>query len=320
MAWSVPIKFENKIYVIEHRKMGLGVFAEPGLIDEVAAEKIINLVNAAVTKATLFFESLAEKAVKGSRVNVLNKSASLYSRFEYLRDMHKQVVGEAVSRAGERIVEEKVTDFGKSATITFPAFDLQKKAEWLGLAAVDAFFSWTEHVMIHIAILQGKIATGEEVADRASADWPAKFKGAIDLGDPATKRFFDDLLLIRRQLRNYMAHGAFGRRGEAFTFHSPAGAVPVLLPHQSGGTRFTLVGASAFENPSALDVLERFVDHLWSGVCEPAKMYIQDTHLPLILSMAVDGTYKEAMKSAEDMEELIRALEYQFDQAANMDW
>ncbi len=175
-------------------------------------------------------------------------------------------------------------------------------------------------MFIHLAILQTKITTGVEVADLATADWSEKFKRAIDLGDKTMKRLFDDLLTIRRQTRNYMAHGAFGRRGEAFKFHSSAGAVPVLLSDQAGGHRFTLLDASDFNEPSALDVIDNFLRHLWSGNREPARLYIQESHLPIILPMATDGTYKVAMESTDNMQGLITALEYDFDRAADMDW
>ena len=222
--------------------------------------------------------------------------------------------------ADEKIVEEKVTEFGSSSTVLFPSWELREKARWLGQATIDAFFSWTEHVLIHLAILQGKVITGLEVAELAIAEWPSKFKTALDLQDPVTKTVFDELLLIRRQLRNYMAHGAFGKRGEAFLFHSDAGAVPVLLTEGTSKHHFQFGGEFDFEEASALDAISRFIDHLWSGPREAAHLYIQESHLPSILTMASDGRYAAAIRSVEDMESLIDYLNYQFDQAANMDW
>ncbi|SRR6266496_3597901 len=320
VAWSVPITFEGKVYVIEHRKLGLGVFAGDAKTEEQQAAKITLLIRKAVNTAAAFFEWLAEQAVAKSKLNVENRSASLFARFEYLRDLYRKTADEAESRKDERIVKETRRNGGVSQIIRFPALELRKNAEWLGLSAIDAFFSWTEHVFIHLAILQTKITTGVEVADLATADWSEKFKRAIDLGDKTMKRLFDDLLTIRRQTRNYMAHGAFGRRGEAFKFHSSAGAVPVLLSDQAGGHRFTLLDASDFNEPSALDVIDNFLRHLWSGNREPARLYIRESHLPIILPMATDGTYKVAMESTDNMQGLITALEYDFDRAADMDW
>ena len=54
------------------------------------------------------------------------------------------------------------------------------------------------------------------------------------------KPFYDELVFVRRQVRNFVAHGAFGKQGEAFKFHSKAGAVPVMLPHKNKSNRFSL--------------------------------------------------------------------------------
>jgi hypothetical protein len=158
------------------------------------------------------------------------------------------------------------------------------------------------------------------VSDLAEADWETKFKTALDINDPATKAFFDHLIEIRRELRNFVAHGAFGKKGQAFHFHSTAGAVPVVLPYKAGSRRFKLAGADYFDHEAAITVIEQFVGHLWSGPRNLARMYIQERGLPLILPMATDGKYAMAMSSQGAMKSLIEMLHYQSDQAANMDW
>jgi hypothetical protein len=74
-----------------------------------------------------------------------------------------------------------------STTISFPAFEIAKNASWLAMAAIDAFFSWTEHIFIHLTTLQGRITTAAEVAKLADANWPTKFKTAVDITDAITK-------------------------------------------------------------------------------------------------------------------------------------
>ena len=51
-----------------------------------------------------------------------------------------------------------------------------------------------------------------------------------------------------------------------------------------------------------------------------AKIYIQDSGLPLILTMTINGKYKKAMKSEQDMHKLVDVLAYLNDQSSNMDW
>ena len=117
-----------------------------------------------------------------------------------------------------------------------------------------------------------------------------------------------------------MAHGAFGKNGEAFHFHSGTGAVPLLLPHQRGKNRFTITEDLGFNDAEAIQVIEQFIEHLWSGEREPARLYIQENDIPTILTMAADGGYRQAMNSVEDMKEFLDHLCHAWDNSANMDW
>jgi hypothetical protein len=320
ISWSVPIDFHGRAFLIEHRKFGVGVFAHDPDTEEDAARKIVNYIKKAVRAARPFFDWLAEQAVDASALNVINNSSALYSRFSYFRDAYLRKAQEAKDRKDERIIKEGETSSGKWTSISFPAMQLQAEARWLALAAIEAFFSWTEHVFIHIAILSGALKTGKEVARFAEADWSAKFKHALDISDAVSKDFFDKLIEIRRELRNFVAHGAFGKDGKAFEFHSGAGAVPVLLPHRLGNRKFSIGERLTFDDDGALKLIDAFIEHLWEGRRAPAELYIQQSQLPIIMTMASDGKYAHAMNSMDDMKHFVEQLGRQFDDAANMDW
>lgn len=117
-----------------------------------------------------------------------------------------------------------------------------------------------------------------------------------------------------------MAHGAFGKQGEAFKFHSATGAVPVNLTDPQGRNRFSMVFSPSFNEPRAIEVMDAFVEKLWEGERAPAKLYLDDAYLPVVLTYARDGTYANAMSSEEDMELFIDGLSREIDNAANMDW
>jgi hypothetical protein len=175
-------------------------------------------------------------------------------------------------------------------------------------------------VFIHLAIIQGRLTTGDAVAKMAEAQWHDKFKTALDLSDPATKGFYDKLHLLRRRLRNFVAHGSFGKDGQAFSFHSSVGAVPLLLPHHQDKDAFRFGNGVDFVAPDAITLVHDFVAHLWSGRLAPAKIYIQESGLPLILSQAADGTYTKVMASEEEMTEFTDYQSRMFDDYANMDF
>lgn len=174
-------------------------------------------------------------------------------------------------------------------------------------------------MFIHLAILTGKIDTGQQVAQLALDDWQSKFKIAIELTD-GIRPLYDKLCVIKEQIRNYITHGAFGKRGEAFHFHSTIGAVPVFMPKQKEKFQFSFVQNSEYQDDQAISIIENFISKLWTGSREPAYLYIQESKLPTILSLAKSGMYIEAMETLEKMDALVQQLCDQFDNAANMDW
>lgn len=319
-AWSVAVDLNGKAFLIEHRKFGVGVFAQDGDADEPQAERIARLISKAVSVAEPYFVWLAQDAVHRSSINVVNTSASLFERYEFFHESHAQRKAEADARKKERVVRTWKTDSGPAKSVQFPSIKLYKEAQWLAMAAVDCFYSWTEHVFIHVAALQGRVTTGDSVAALAKADWSDKYKTAVRLDDEKSKSFYDKLVIIRRQLRNFVAHGAFGKQGEAFKFHSGAGAVPVLLETRHGQQRFSMFGPADFNEAEALEVMSAFVDFLWSDSRAPARVYVQEHELPLILPYAADGTYARAMVSVESMTEFADHLTAEMDRSANMDW
>ena len=318
VAWSIPIDFEGEAFLLEHRKFGVGVFAHDASTQKVQAEQIVRFINKGIKVAAPFFDWLANQAVLDSKLNVVNRGPSLFDRFEFFICQYKKMNAKAVKKTKDRIVKVKKLKNGVTATsIRYPANEIRRKADWLALASIDAFFSWTEHIFIHIAILSGKINTGIEVSNLAEGDWQTKFKKALDVQEKKMKIFFDELVIIRRQLRKFIAHGAFGKGGEAFSFHSGAGAVPVILQPNHN---HSLLQEFIFDEARAIEVIEGFVAYLWSGNLEPARLYIQESNLPLILTMTKDGSYLKAMKSTENMKVLINDLHHRFDQFANMDF
>lgn len=320
ISWSIPIDFRGKAFLIEHRKLGVGVFASNLETDETEAQEIVRSIQKAIKVAKPYFEQLASQAVDDSKLNVRNNSSELFARYEYLISLYKVEQLEATQRRDEINKKTKKTSYGEVTTIHYPALDLRKHANWLATSAIEAFFSWTEHLFVHLFIITKSISDGKQVANLIGAEWQVKYKNAIDINIPRNKNFFDELIFVRRQLRNFIAHGAFGKNGETFTFHSSVGAVPVIMPHQIEKNKFSLFADLSFDEDEVILLLESFIRHLWLSELKPAMHYIMDSNLPTILTMASDGTYTRAMTSTQAMESFIKHLCYQFDQAANMDW
>jgi hypothetical protein len=232
VAWSIPVSFNDNIFVIEHRKLGLGVFAPESEDHEAAAAEIVRLVHKGVRAAEPFFEWIADEAVKSSELNVINRSESLFGRFEFLLEQHNSLSNEALARTGERQVEEKVSGDGKQKTTTvrFPEFELRLKAKWLALSVIEAFFSWTEHVFIHLAVLRGSIFTASEVSDLASAEWQTKFDRAVGTPTGVMATLFNQLLAFAPRVTQLPSPWCVWKRGSRFAPGASGGQCDCVDP------------------------------------------------------------------------------------------
>jgi hypothetical protein len=54
------------------------------------------------------------------------------------------------------------------------------------------------------------------------------------------------------------------------------------------------------------------------GRRSPAEIYIQQSHLPVLLTMAADGSCEEAMRSGENVQAFVDGLMRKFDDAVDM--
>lgn len=321
IAWSFPVDYDGKAFLIEYRKFGVGIFIH-GKEDEAIAKIIASKINGAVKKVQPYYSYIAEQAVQNARLNVHNNNRDLFERHEYLRKLYDQQ--EAFYRKNKHVAKKKEYKDadGKILLIStsFPAFKYQRQANWLAISCIEAFYSWTEHLFIHLAIIAQGLSDGGEIAGLIESEWKEKFFKAIPVQDKQVKKIFDELLIIRQQLRNFVAHGAFGKNGNAFSFHSNTGAVPVLLNHEKVQNRFSLSGKLSFDDRAVMALMDEFIKYLWQGPLKPAMYYTQKLHLPTIVTYAKNGQYKQAMDNPRVMKKFTEELLYRIDNSANMDW
>ncbi|PIF34515.1 hypothetical protein CLU81_5170 [Flavobacterium sp. 9] len=312
LAWSIPVEYNGKVFLIEHRKMGVGIFIDKQE-DEDDAKIITRKINAAIKSSRPYFNYLAEQAIKSSQINIVNNNENLFDRFTYFLNLYKSE-------------NQKLRNFSKeknSTTVNF-IFDSQKysdarkNAKWLAISVIESFFSWTEHLFIHLAIITQKVKTGVEVTKLIDGEWKEKFNIAIS--DPILNKYLNDLLLVRNQVRNFVAHGAFGKAGNAFYFHSGAGAVPVTMSFKKNRNRFSFQGTLEFNENEVINLIESFITDLNNSNLKPALIYTQYHGLITILPHANNGFYESAMHDAETMQKFCDYLQGVFDNSADMDW
>jgi len=320
IAWSFPIDYKGKAFLVEHRKFGVGVFIQDEEDQEMAKE-IAKKISGAVKSIRPYYDYLAEEAVSNSEFNVINNNRQLFDRFNFLLDSYKTEYQKFIDNKGKTEKKVEKSEFGEFTTIASLDFEFKQRANWLAISCIEAFYSWTEHLFIHLAIIGQNLSDGEKVSELIGAEWKTKFKAAIPIdSSKEAESFYNELITVRNQLRNFVAHGAFGKDGNAFRFHSKTGAVPVLMNHKKNKNKFSLHGFLTFKENEVIELIEEFIKFLWSDITAPAMEYTQEYQLPTILTLSANGTYKAACDSMGNMRAFADEIMNELDNAANMDW
>lgn len=320
IAWSFPIDYNGRAFLVEYRKFGVGIFIQDKDKDEKIAAEIVRKINGAIKSVRPFYDHIAEEAVKNSKFNIVNNNDELYKRFEFLLSLYKKEYNKYQKNKGKVVI--KSAKKKKYEYTLFKPLDLQfyQKANWLAISCIESFFSWTEHLFIHLSVVARNLSDGRKISDLIDAEWKIKFKSALPDNDEETTRFYNELILIRQQLRNFIAHGAFGKNGNAFLFHSKTGLVPVLMRHKRQKNRFSLYGFLTFKEEDVIKLIEDFIEFLWKGSLNSAMYYTQKCGLPTILPYAENGIYKAATINFKSIREFSQYLSMQIDNSLNMDW
>lgn len=304
IAWSFPIDYNGKAFLVEYRKFGVGVFVQDKIEDEKDAEIIVRKINGAIKSARPFFDYIAEQSINGSGLNILNYNEILQERCLYLKDLYTNSI--------RKIREKEYETFLESHKLIL-------QAKGLFLSYVEAFFSWTEHLFVHLAVIRGNIINGDELSKLVGDEWKNKYKKAIPQNE-ITDKYLESFLIVRQQLRNFVAHGSFGKNNETFTFHSATGAVPIYMNHKKQKNKFSLNGSLSFNKEEVMKLIEDFNLYLFEGPLSLSMLYTQKYNLPTIMTLATNGRYSKAIKSVRSMERLISEISKSIEDSANMDW
>lgn len=318
LAWSIPIWFRGQVFLIEHRKMGLGVFCADAAQHEDAASELVQRIWSACKVAEPYFKARAIQAVEAGELNIHNHHATLWGRYRYLRQRLKAAVraqGKADAKPPVR-VQRSPSSWSISTRHCWVA---RERVAWLTQTVIEAFFAWTEHAFVHCAVLRGQVTAGPALMSLTKDEWRLKFKAAFDVSDPEWKRHLDALLHVREEHRNYVAHGAFGKDGRAFDFHSGAGATPLRIEMSGARPRVTMHTLSVSADAASIVTIEAFVT-AFRRRARPQWLYLE-SGLVTILTFTLNGFYAQGMASAREMRQLIDYFSREkADDAANMDW
>lgn len=315
VSFTIPIKYKGNVFLLQHRKLGMALLSFSGVPKDDCLS-VVKLINKAINKVKPFFDYYANETSNANSLNVINNSIPFFDRLCFQLELYKQKVKEKeefttrpINNTND-VLADIMSKYNQENT-------LEREKNWLAISVIDAFFSFTEHVFIHAAILQGKLLTKQEVAQLTVSEWKDKFKKCIDISVPKNRDFYDKLSLLKDQIRNYLTHGAFGKNNEAFQIHSPVGAIPMLLSPIT--SMFSIGENLRFTDEEVIKTIEEFLEYYWNSENFIENIYIQ-SGLPTVLTFALDNTYKSAMVSLDEMENFTYYLSEKFCNSMNMDW
>ena len=317
VAYIISVEFEGQLYSVIYAKFGMKIeYLEGG-----DGEAVYRALKKGIKAAKPYYLWRAEQASGSSDLNLLSKCPQLWEKYIFLKNQSEVLMKRFEAEKDQSVVEKGYNEDGSFSwsSVSYPAYEFRSQSLWLHETAVDAFFAWCEQALVHMAVLMGKLLNGREIAELLKREFGEKCKLVLDLSDVADKSTYDDILNLRAELRNYVAHGSFGKDGSTFQFHSRVGAVPMKIL-DSGTTSELAFGTSSSRDwESDYARIDSFLDQLWSSGRHPAKQYLE-TGFPCVLSYATDGIYQRAMRNEDEMAEFIEFLSRQIDDAANMDF
>ena len=283
LNYKIAIKYKGDVYLIVNDEIGLAVKSRNSIerLDEII--EIENIIFALFKKSHRYFDSIATEAIKSSHVAVFNKENELLDKLRFLTNKY-------------RALQRKIKKFEDERDIKIPSLEdsydnmrISRQADHYLESLIEVFFSWSEHVFVLLAILLRKVKTVEEVVDLINnQSWQEKFKLILPLTNNMNEEYYQKLLKIKEEYRNYNTHGKFGRGYDGFEVHCMFGFVKIPSMKQ----RKMKDGAYMFNwgeldkrisGDEVISVFKAFMKHLWSGYRLNAKLYINKYALPLYL-------------------------------------
>ena len=188
IAWSFPVYYKEKAFLIEYRKSGVGIFIQDEENDQEDALELSKKIGKAVKSIEPFYDHIAKQAVNNSEFNVINYNKQFYKRFDYLLKLYKDKSRKLETLKNISFSLSKSRESKNDVSFDFESYE---RANWLAISCVEAFFSWTEHLFVHLAIIRKGLSKGEEVTRLIEkAEWKEKFKSAILIDSSKKGKYF----------------------------------------------------------------------------------------------------------------------------------
>ncbi len=313
-AWVTAISFKGSLIVVSSEKFGLRVRARASAGEDGAPlQAFADVLQRAVPLVERDLEPEIRLLIREGRITIPNHFRLFRDRYDYLRELA------IASFSSDPPPPVKQRAARGEVTISYP-FRPEREGFFAGSAALDAFFSWLEHVLVLLLPFSGFDAQRDDLESIITADWAAKYKRVFDLQtNPLAKTVYEQLLRVKQEHRNPATHGGFDRSLNLVHVQVPGvGAIPARLSRSTENrlSIHPLSDASFSENCKQLDRADSFLE---SGTHELGFRYVS-AGLDVYFNPESISIYESAVADPASFNDYLDRTAWEQDSHRNMDW
>jgi len=321
VAWEIPILYKGIPFILAHRKFGFQFISNKINIEiQNTANDAMVQINKAIPLVEKIIQPKVNQIMEDGNVTINNEYLTLRRRYKFFyKKTKKAFKNKFIERYNLKNIRDKSIDEIYAYLDEYYTF-VEKKEYYL-CATLDAFYSWLEFLLIAIypfTNIEQKI----ELQLFISMSWKEKFKKIFDFDDKRIKLIYEDLIELKEQFRNPMAHGHYLKNKSLIHVHMPGlGAIPFHLTQNGKELEYSFkeINEENFDKISeCLNKFENYIENS-NDTTKLISKYLKN-NLDLYFNYESRKEYRLACNSKEDMDYFIELTQKRVDDAMNMDW
>jgi hypothetical protein len=264
--WQVPFRYDGIEAMLTYEKFGLRLYLnapDNGDDSQQLAAEIVGKLNAIVKtieKETL--QNLAKQKLDSGEVTLLNQQNRLRRAYEHFRTEAEQLLAASEADDTRELGTVEEGDFlTRGISKTFERLEI---GGFNAIAAINAYFSWLEHVLT-LALAFGDVdPSGGTLRSHIGNRWGDKFRRVFNTPDTDANRMLGRLHQVAEDYRNTFGHGGFDKHGATIGIQIEGVApIPARLTDVRRSPHFELypfAPLSFREVTAALDEVDHFLN------------------------------------------------------------
>jgi hypothetical protein len=310
-AWVSAVSFRGALFVFTMEKFGLRLRVRTPDDEDTSAllQALTTVLNRALPQAERAIEPEIHDLIRTGRITIPNKYHLFRDRYVYMRDL-----------ATANFESDPPPPVIRSGWTESQPFKPQREGYFAASAAIDAYFSWLEHLLVLLLPFSSFDSINDDLESLITSTWAEKFKRIFDLAsDRAAKAAYERLRAIKEEHRNPATHGGFDRALSLVHVHTAGtGAIPARLS-RTPETRLSLHPLTDSSWSEICDELDEADAFLIDGTHELGHKFVEGG-LDVYFNAEFVSQCEAALADPETFHEFSMRIGLQQEQAANMDW